>query len=103
MFIEQQNSVFIELHKKKNSSLPGELLVNLRNRTGEGGKRKTLCDKRDHNFAWKNIPPNFSFLLTDLFVKDQKTLTSIMTKQAINSPVTFVTHKRFAVLFFLPH
>ena len=104
MFIEQQNNVFIELHKKKkNSSLPGELLVNLRNRTGEGGKRQTLCDKRDNNFAWKNIPPNFSFLLTDLFVKDQKTLTSIMTKQAINSPVTFVTHKRFAVLFFLPH
>ena len=105
MFIEQQNSVFIELHKKKkNSSLPGELLVNLRNRTGEGGKRQTLCDKRDNNFAWKNIPPNFSFLLTDLFVKDQKTLMSIMTtKHAINSPVTFVTHKRFAVLFFLPH
>ena len=88
--------------RKKNSSLPSELLVNLRNRTGEEIKRQTLCDKRDNNFSWKNIPPNFSFLLTDLFVKDQKTLMSITTKHASNNPVTFVTHKRFAVLFFLP-
>ena len=65
MFIEQQISVFIKLRKKK-KHLPS----NLRNRKGEGGNRQTLCDKRDNKFAWKNIPPNFSFLLTDLFVKD---------------------------------
>ena len=98
MFIEQQISVLIELRKKKK-----QLPSNLRNRTGEGRKPQILCDKRDNNFAWKNIPPNFSFLLTDLFVKDQKTLMSITTKHALNSPVTFVTHKRFAALFFLQH
>ena len=81
MFIEQQISVLIELRKKKK-----QLPSNLRNRTGEGRKPQTLCDKRDNNFAWKNIPPNFSFLLTDLFVKDQKTLMSITTKRALNSP-----------------
>ena len=32
-----------------------------------------MCDKRDNNFVWNNFSPNFTFLLTDLFVKDQKT------------------------------
>ena len=51
----------------------------------------------------KTFRQNFSFFLTDLFVKDQKTLMSITTKHALNIPVTFVTHKRFAALFFLQH
>ena len=38
------------------------------------------------------------------FLKDQKTvmLLKIMTKHPINNPITFVTHKHFAVLVFLP-
>ena len=48
-------------------------LVNLRNRTGEERTRQTLCDKRDNNFVWNNVSPNFTFLETDLFAKDQKT------------------------------
>ena len=50
------------------------IIVNLRNRTGEKRRRQTLCDKRDYNFGWKNFPPNFTFLCTDLFLRDQKTL-----------------------------
>ena len=38
------------------------LSVNLRNRTGEGRRRQTLCDKRDNNFVWNNFSPNFTFL-----------------------------------------
>ena len=49
-------------------------LVNLRNRTGEERRRQTLCDKRDNNFVWNNFSPNFTFLYTDLFVKDQKVI-----------------------------
>ena len=41
---------------------------------GEGRRRQTLCDKRDNNFVCNNFSPNFTFLNTDLFVKDQKTL-----------------------------
>ena len=52
------------------------IIVNLRNRTEEERRRQTLCDKRDNNFVWKNFPPNFTFLSTDLFVKDQKTVMS---------------------------
>ena len=65
----------------------------LRNRTGGERRRQTLRDKRDNNFVWNN----FSQTCT---VKDQKTLMleEITTKQASNSLVTFVTHKRFAVL-----
>ena len=37
-------------------------IVNLRNRTGEGGRRQTLCDKRDNNFVCNNFSPNFTFL-----------------------------------------
>ena len=50
------------------------ILVNLLNRTGEERRRQTLCDKHDNNFVWNNFSPNFSFLETDIFVKDQKTL-----------------------------
>ena len=76
----------------------------LRNRTGEERRRQTLCDKRDNNSVWKNLPANFTFLSTDLFVEELKTtmVSEFPTKHASNSPVTFVTHKRFAVLFFLP-
>ena len=53
------------------------ILVNLLNRTGEERRRQTLCDKCDNNFVWNNFSPNFSFLKTDIFVKDQKTLVLI--------------------------
>ena len=45
-----------------------------------------------------------TFFLTDLFVKDQKTLmlAKFTSKHASDGLVTFVTHKGFAVLFFLP-
>ena len=36
--------------------------VDFRNRTGEWKRRQTLCDKRDNNFVWKNMSPNFTFL-----------------------------------------
>ena len=64
----------------------------------EGRRRQTLCDKRENNSVWKQFPPNFTFL----FVKDQNTVVLIehQHKHAGNRPVTFVTHKRFAVLFF---
>ena len=52
----------------------GLKIVNLRNRTGEERRRQTLRDKRDNNFVSNNFSPNFTFLETDLFVKDQKTL-----------------------------
>ena len=80
------------------------LVVNLRNRTGEERRRQTLCDKRDNNFAFALLPPNFTFLWTDLFVEEKETsiLSEFSTKHASNSPVTFVTLKRFAVLFFPP-
>ena len=49
-------------------------IVNLRRRKGEERRRQTLCDKRDNNFLSNNFSPNFTFLSTDLFVKDRKTL-----------------------------
>ena len=64
MFIEQQISVLIELRKKKK-----QLPSNLRNRTGEGRKPQILCDKRDNNFAWKNIPPKLQLLFNRSFCK----------------------------------
>ena len=78
--------------------------MNLRKRTGEERRRQGLCDKRDNNFAWKNLPPNFTFPKTDLFVEEYKMsmLREFPTKHASKSPVTFVTLKRFAVLLFLP-
>ena len=30
-------------------------------RTGKWKRRQTLCDKRDNNFVWNNISPNFTF------------------------------------------
>ena len=39
-----------------------DILVNLRNRTGEKRRRQTLCDKRDNNFVWNNFSPKFTFL-----------------------------------------
>ena len=80
------------------------ILVNLRNRAKEERRRQTMCDKRDNNFAFALLPPNFTFLWTDLFVEEQETLmlSEFPTKHASNSPVTFVTLRRFVVLFFLP-
>ena len=74
----------------------------VRKGTAEGRRRQTLCEKRDNNSVWKQFPPNFTFRLKDLFVKDQNTVVLIehQHKHAGNRPVTFVTHKRFAVLFF---
>ena len=33
-------------------------------------------DKPDNNIVWKNFTQNFTFLWSDLFVKDQKALRS---------------------------
>ena len=76
-----------------------QVIVSLCNRAREERRWQTLCDKCDNNFVWKKFLPNFTLLQTDLFVKDQKTLmwVKIMTKHPSNSPVTFVTHKRFTV------
>ena len=80
------------------------ILVNLRNRAEEERRRQTMCDKRDNSFAFALLPPKFTFLWTDLFVEEQETLmlSEFPTKHASNSPVTFVTVRRFVVLFFLP-
>lgn len=44
--------------------------------TGWEGKEdgKACVTKPDNNFVWNNFLPNFNFLKTDLFIKDQKTL-----------------------------
>ena len=77
--------------------------MNLRNRTGEERRRLTLCDKRDNNYVWKNLPPNFTFVETDIFVEEQKTsmLREFPTKHARNNAVTFVTLKRFVIAVLL--
>ena len=56
------------------TALPSLIVVNSRNKTGEERRRQTLCDNRDNSFVRKNFSPNYSFLGTDRFVKDQKTL-----------------------------
>ena len=50
------------------------LIVNLCNGTGDERRLQTLCDKRDNNFVGTIFPPNFIFLQTDTFVKEQKKL-----------------------------
>ena len=66
-------------------------------------RRQTLCDKRDNNFAWKKLSSKLHPPLKELSVEDQNTLRfSEDHDKRRRSPVTFVTHKRFAVLFFLP-
>ena len=73
-------------------TVPMFIIVNLHNRTGEGkrveveggegggggveGGRANLVwqDKPDNNIVWKNFTKNFTFLWSDLFVKDQKAL-----------------------------
>ena len=44
--------------------------------TGWEGKEdgKACVTKPDNNFVRNNFLPNFNFLKTDLFIKDQKTL-----------------------------
>ena len=80
------------------------LIVNLRKGTAEGRRRQTLCDKRHNNSIWKYFPPNFTFPLKDLFVKDQNAviLIELHNKHAGNRPVTFVTHECFTIFFFVP-
>ena len=79
----------------------GGLLVNLRTRTGEEKRRQSLCDKGGNNLVWKDFPPNITFLLPNRsFCKRPE---NINAKHTINSPVTFLRHKRFAVLLFLPY
>ena len=65
--------VYYKKNEKKGSFKPKENCIltlpkayaewtDVRNRTEEGGRRQTLmCDKRDNNFVWKNLPPNFTF------------------------------------------
>ena len=69
-------------------TVPMFILVNLRNRTGEG--RRVWQDKPDNNFVWNNFSPNFTLLWSDLFLKDRKALR------------LSEYHERFAVLFSLP-
>ena len=77
--------------------------MDLRKGTAAGSGRQTLCDKGDNNSVWKQFPTNFTFLQKNLFAKDQNTVTLIdyHNKYVGNRAVTFVTQKRFAVLFFL--
>ena len=79
------------------------LIVNLRKGTVEGRRRKTLCDKRDNSFVWKQFPPNFNFLLKDLFVniKTQLYLLNFATNTQV-IVLSRLSHKHFAVLFFVP-
>ena len=87
------------------AAVPQTSLVSLRNRTGKEKKDDgKLCDKRDNNLVSKNLPPNFTFLSTDLFVYRRAKNINVkwIPKHACNSPVTFVILKCFAVLFFLP-
>ena len=79
------------------------LIVNLRKGTVEGRRRKTLCDKRDNSSVWKQFPPNFNFLLKDLFVniKTQLYLLNFATNTQV-IVLSRLSHKHFAVLFFVP-
>ena len=63
-------------------------------------RRQTLCDKRENNFVWKNFPPNFTPLKTDLFVKHQKTL--MLIEDYSYSSGTFFTQKRLSSVLFFP-
>ena len=47
--------------------------VNLCSRTEEQRRWQALSDKGDNNFVWNKFASNFTFLSTDVFVKDQKT------------------------------
>ena len=39
------------IEKNSKAPFPQNQLVSLRNRTGEEGRRQTLCDRRDNNFV----------------------------------------------------
>ena len=52
-------------------------LVNLRYTTGDGRRWQTVCDKRDNNFVWTKVPPNFTFLLSR-FISVLKTRNHIV-------------------------
>ena len=57
-------------HQCRPSRLPRLVWVELalvlsltrRGETAEERGRQTLCDKRDNNFDWKNIPPDLTVL-----------------------------------------
>ena len=38
-------------------------LVNLRYTTADERRWQTVCDKRDNNFVWTKVPPNFTLIL----------------------------------------
>lgn len=64
-------------------------------------RQRTLCDKRKNNIFDK-IKTSVLFKNTDLFVKTMQKTTNNSRIQVSDSPVTFVTRKQFAILFFLP-
>ena len=74
--------------------------MNLRNRKGKPCVTSVTIILFEKTFRQTSL----SFKLISVFVEDQKTsmLSEFPTKHANNSPVTFVTLKNFAVLFFLP-
>ena len=76
------------------------LSLTRRGETGEERGRQTLCDKRDNNFDWKKGSSKLNPPLNRSFWKrpENINLSEETTKHASNSPVTFVTNKRFAVL-----
>ena len=87
---------------RANKPVVGTLIVNLRNRTGEERRAQTSCASVTILFE-KNLPPNLTFLETDLFEEQKPSMLSeFPTKHSSNSPFTFVTLKRFAVVSFLP-
>ena len=104
----QSRKLDIQLDSQENWTLPlffSTLLVNLCSRTGEQKKWQILCDKWDTNFIWKNLPQTSSSFKQISFCKRPKQINSwvkITTEHESNSPVMFVTHKHFAILFFLP-
>ena len=80
-----------------------------RGETEEERRRQTLCDKRENNFDWKKHSSKLNPPLNRTFWKrpENINLSEETTKHASNSPVTFVTNKRFGVLlrkltFFFP-
>ena len=77
--------------------------MSLRNRTGEERRRQTLRDKRDKIFFKKNSSAELHPPLNRSCFKrpENINLVKVTTKFIRKRPVTFVKHKRSAVIFFL--